>query len=151
MVKHHALLPCHRSAHSWDCPVLPTPFRTTCGSFPRTVHATYAFRNIVYSFARYIATCQEKAYLVSFTDLQSFSYTFQQPADLFDTLYTPPKPFTTFYNHLPTIHFWAKWSLPALLVVYKTGTKYFPNFLKTLENFKNVQKININFLNFELL
>ncbi len=56
--------------------------------------------------------------LISFTDLRSFPHTFQQPADLFDALYTPT-PFTSFYNHLLTIHFRAKRSLLELLVFYK--------------------------------
>ncbi len=89
--------------------VIPTHFRTTCGSF---VHTIYAFCNIVYSFARYIATCREKMQLISFTDLWPVPHTSQQPADL---LYTPPKPFTTFYYHLSTIHFRSKRSLPGLL------------------------------------
>ncbi len=117
--------------------LLPTHFWTTCGSFPSTAHTTYALCNTVYSFARYIATCWEKMHLISFTDLQSFPHTFQQPANLFNTLYTPPKSFTTFYNNLPTIHFQAKWSLLGLLVfiylsirTHDIGRSFEPIFMK---------------------
>ncbi len=51
---------------------------------------------------------------------QSVPHTFEQPADLLDTLQTRPMLFITFYNHLPRIHYRARRSFPGLLVFYKS-------------------------------
>ncbi len=47
---------------------------------------------------------------------QSFPHTFEQPTELFDTLYTWYTFFVTLYSHSPGIHFRAKRSLLTLLV-----------------------------------
>ncbi len=102
VVQHHALLPCHHSRHSFS----DGPSHTLWNNlWISSTHCTCNLRLLQHCIIICKVHCNmllETAPHDSLTYGHSHYFS-TTCVDIFDTLYMPPTPFTTFYNRLHTL------------------------------------------------